>query len=411
MAFRNDSSLPPVEQGLSAVQGGIAYLTDIERRLAPYFARTEPRQRALAYLRGLLSPAERKNSWQLAEVSGDPTPYGFQHLLGRADWEADAVRDELRVYIVQHLGDPHGVLVLDETGFLKKGRHSAGVARQYSGTAGKVENCQIGVFLGYASGLGHALLDRELYLPEAWTGDRARCRQAGIPDDRRFLTKPQLAREMLARAFAAGIPATWVTGDSVYGDDRRLRMWLEAQPQAYVLAVSGKEYVWLGWQQRQVKTLLAALPEEGWTRLSAGDGTKGPRWYDWRCLPLAEPLEPGWCRWLLVRRSVSDPAALTAYVVFARQETTLDEVVPVAGTRWTIESGFEAAKSEVGLDHYEVRSWTGWYRHIILAMWALALLTVLRAGAMAVEALKKSLPPPEGSSLARFKAQRGLGSH
>jgi SRSO17 transposase len=384
-------------------------VADIERRLAPYFARTEPRQRALAYLRGLLSPAERKNSWQLAEVSGAATPYGFQHLLGRADWEPDAVRDELRLYLMQQLGDPDGVLVIDETGFLKKGRHSAGVARQYSGTAGRIENCQIGVFLAYASQLGYALLDRELYLPKEWTDDRERCRRAGIPDERHFATKPQLARQMLARALAAGVPAKWVTGDSVYGDDRRLRLWLEAQPQAYILAVSGKEYVWLGWQQRQVKTVLAALPAKDWTRLSAGDGTKGPRWYDWYWLPLAGPLEPGWCRWLLVRRSLGDPSELAAYVVFAPQDTTLEEVVRVAGTRWTIESCFEGAKSEVGLDHYEVRSWTGWYRHITLATWALALLTVLRAGAIAVEAFKKS-PPPGPSGLAAFKAQRGLGS-
>jgi len=197
---------------------------------------------------------------------------------------------------VQHLGAPEAVLVLDETGFLKKGRHSAGVARQYRGTAGKVEDCQIGVFLGYASPLGHALLDRELYLPEEWTDDRKRCRQAGIPEERRFATKPQLAQQMLARTLAARVPARWVTGDSVYGNDRRLRMWLEAQPQAYVLAVSGQAYVWLDWRQRQVKTIVAVLPGEGWTRLSAGDGTKGPRWYDWRWLPLADPVDPAWHR-------------------------------------------------------------------------------------------------------------------
>lgn len=265
-------------------------------RLAPYFARSESRHRALAYLRGLLSPTGRKNSWQLAEVSGEATPYGFQHLLGRADWEADAVRDELRRYLIQHLKDPAAVLVIDETGFVKKGRHSAGVARQYSGTAGRIENCQIGVFLAYASHLGRTLLDRELYLPQEWSNDRVRCRQAGIPEDRQFATKPQLARDMLARAFAAGVPAKWVTGDSVYGDDRRLRVWLESCPRAYVLAVSGKEYVWLGWRQRQINTLLASLPKEGWTRFSAGDGAKGLRWYEWRWLPLADPLHPDWRR-------------------------------------------------------------------------------------------------------------------
>jgi SRSO17 transposase len=253
------------------------------------------------------------------------------------------------------------------------------------------------------------LLDRELYLPKEWTDDPERCRQAGIPQDRRFATKPQLAQQMLGRAFAAGVPAKWVTGDSVYGADRRLRTWLEAQPHAYVLAVTGQEYVWLGGQQRQVKTILATLPTDGWPRLSAGDGAKGPRWYDWRWLALAAPLEPGWRRWLLVRRRVSAPPELTAYVVFARQATTLEEVVQVAGSRWTIESGFEAAKGEVGLDHYEVRNWIGWYRHITLAMWAYAFLVVIRAGTIALEAVKKSLPPTqERSTLAGFKAQRGL---
>jgi len=235
------STLAATDATASTIAGGQASMADVARRLAPYFARSQSWDRVLAYLRGLLSEAERKNSWQVAEVCGESTPDGFQSLLNRADWDADAVRDELRTYIRQHLGDPNGVLVLDETGFLKQGRHSAGVARQYSGTVGKVDNCQIGVFLSYASPLGHALLDRELYLPQAWTDDRARCRQAAIPEDRRFATKPQLAQQMLARAFAAGVPAAWVTGDSVYGDNRQRRRWLEAQPQAYVLAVSGKE--------------------------------------------------------------------------------------------------------------------------------------------------------------------------
>jgi SRSO17 transposase len=385
-----EPTAPVVDQNVSALEGGAAYFMDVERRLSPYFERSEPRQRAMAYLRGLLSPAERKNSWQLAEVSGDTTPYAFQHLLRRALWDPEAVRDELRHYVLQHLEDPQAVLVIDETGFLKKGRHSAGVARQYSGTAGRIENCQIGVFLGYTSRLGQALLDRELYLPQEWTEDPERCRQAGIPVDCRFATKPQLARQMLARALAAGVPTQWVTGDSVYGDDRRLRLWLEAQRQAYVLAVSGKEYIWLDGQRRQVKTILAALPKDGWTRLSAGEGAKGPRWYDWRCLCLADPGDPQWRRWLLVQRRMSDSIEVRAYVVFAPQETTLEAVVRVAGARWTIEQLFEVAKGEVGLDHYEVRSWTGWYRHITLAMWALALLASIRAGTIAVEMLKKT---------------------
>lgn len=408
-----DPGTSPAALTVDTVQAWSLELTEVERRLGLRFVRWDARRRAAAYLRGLLSPVERKNGWQLAEVNGDATPYGVQHLLGRAIWDAEAARDDLRDYVLEHLGASSGVIVIDETGFLKKGRHSAGVARQYSGTAGRVENCQIGVFLAYASARGQALFDRALYLPKEWTQDRARCTRAGIPMPPPFATKPALARAMLERAFQAGLPAAWVTGDSVYGDDRRLRVWLEEEERAYVLAVSGKEYVWQGWQQRQVKTVLAALPADGWTRLSAGAGAKGPRWYDWYWLPLAVPMQPAWRRWLLVRRSVSDPTDLTAFVVFAPQGTTLGAVVQVGGTRWTIESSFEAAKGEVGLDQYEVRSWTGWYRHITLAMWAYALLAVVRASHLQEEGIapKKMLAPSTPNSLAAFKAARSRGSH
>jgi SRSO17 transposase len=274
-----------------------------------------------------------------------------------------------------------------------------------------VDNCQIGVFLAYASARGYALLDRQLSLSKEWTTDQERCAHAGIPAECPIATKPALARGMLERAFRAGVLAAWVTGDSVYGDDRRLRLWLEAQERAYVLAVSGKEYVWLGWHQRQVQTILAALPAEGWTRHSAGAGAKGSRWYDGRWLPLAPPMQPAWRRWLVVRRSVSDPTELTAYVVFAPQATTLAEAVQTAGTRWTMESCFETAKGEVGLDHYEVRSWTGWYRHITLAMWAYALLASVRAKHLQeVTVPKKMLAQAPLNSLAAFKAARSRGS-
>jgi SRSO17 transposase len=407
-----DPRTSPAELTVDTVRAWLLELTAVEQRIGAQFTRCDARRRAGAYLRGLLSPVERKNGWQLAEVNGDDTPYGVQHLLGRAVWDPEAVRDELRSYVLEHLGTPEGVAVIDETGFLKKGYHSAGVARQYSGTAGRVENCQIGVFLAYASARGQVLLDRDLYLPKTWTQNQERCTQAGIPPDRPFATKPELARRMLERAFQAGLPAAWVTGDSVYGDDRRLRMWLEEQEQAYVLAVSGKEYVWMGWQQRQVKTVLAALAADGWTRHSAGAGAKGPRWYDWCWVPLAAPLQPHWGRWLLVRRSVSDPTALTAFVVFAPQGTTLVEAVHIAGTRWAIESSFEAAKGEVGLDQYEVRSWTGWYRHITLAMWAYALLAVVRARHLQELPVPKKmlLPQTKPHSLAAFKTARSRGS-
>jgi SRSO17 transposase len=349
-------------------------------RIGPRFARSEARRHAADYLQGLLSHTERKNGWQVAETVGDATPYGIQQFLYRATWDPDAVRDDLRAYVVAHLGDPQGILVVDETGFLKKGEKSVGVQRQYSGTAGRRENCQIGVFLTYASPRGHTFLDRALYLPASWTDDRARCRAAGIPDEVAFATKPALAQAMLERALGAGVPAAWVTADSVYGDVKYLRVWLEARPLGYVLAVSGKDtVVGADWRQRRISTLLANLPTDGWERLSAGEGAKGPRWYDWLRLPLVAPLVAGWQRWVLLRRSVADPADVTAYVCFAPAGTTLTDLVRVAGTRWTVEICFEAAKQEVGLDEYEVRSWTGWHRHITLACLAHAFLTIVRA--------------------------------
>lgn len=405
------SQLPPAELDLLDVQVWNVYWAQVERRIGPVFTRSDARERAMSYLAGLLSPAERKNSWQLAEMSGDPNPYGFQHLLGRADWDADVLRDKLRIYVTDYLAEPDAVGVIDETGFLKKGRHSAGVARQYSGTAGRVENCQIGVFLAYASGQGQTLLDRELYLPKEWTEDRERCRQAGIPDGRAFATKPALARQMLERTFAAGVVLAFLTGDSVYGDDRALRGWLEERKQAYVLAVSSNETVWINQVQRQVQAIVAELPTEGWERISAGVGSKGPRWYDWQRMELSDPPQQGWKRWLLVRRSISDPSEMTAYIAFAPLRSRLAEQVRVAGMRWTVEESIQCAKGEVGLDHYEVRSWTGWYRHMSLAMWTQAFLSVIRKETGAEVAPKKGLPNRvERNSLAAFKAHRGLPS-
>jgi SRSO17 transposase len=385
-------------------------------RIGPRFARAEARRRAQVYLRGLLSPVERKNGWQLAEAVGDRTPYATQHLLDRADWDADAVRADLRGYVLEQLGEAQAVLVVDETGFLKKGTHSAGVAKQYSGAVGKIENCQVGVFLAYASPRGVAFLDRELYLPQEWADDAARRQAAHIPADVAFATKPQLARLMLARARQADVPAAWVTADSVYGDDRRLRMWLEAQEQPYVLAVSGKEYVNVAatWTQRRVSTLLKelqTLPTNAWVRLSAGAGAKGLRLFAWFRLPLVPPLQDGYARWFLVRRSLSAPDEVQGYVVFAPQGATLQQLVRVAGQRWTIEVAFEAAKGEVGLDQYEVRSWRGWYRHITLALLAHALLTVVRARLSAPAPQlqpqqKRGVELTESGSLAAFREQR-----
>jgi SRSO17 transposase len=398
---------------MTALEHWVFELDALMNRIGCRFARSEARARAKDYLKGLLSPAERKNGWQLAEVIGDTTPYGVQQFLYRSPFAPDALRDDLRSYVVEHLGHDDAILVVDETGFLKKGVHSTGVARQYSGTAGRIENCQIGVFLTYASPHGYAFIDRWLYLPESWISDRHRCQQAGIPDSEPFATKPEMALTMLKRAAAAEVPFGWVTGDSVYGDDRSIRLWLETLPRGYVMAVSSKEYVTMNWRQVRISRILEHLPSEGWERLSAGDGAKGPRLYDWLLIPTMPPLVDGWQRWLLVRRSSSDPTKVTAYACCAPAETPLRKLVQVAGSRWKVETCIEDAKGEVGLDQYEVRSWTGWYKHITLACLAQALLTVMRMSAPAsvLETQKGGRPKERQlSSLAQFKVRQGLSS-
>jgi SRSO17 transposase len=369
-------------------------LTLLHARIAPRFARAEPRRRVLAYLRGLLSPVERKNGWQLAEEAGDLTPDGMHRLLSSAQWDADAVRDDLRAYVVEHLGDPAAILVIDETGFLKKGTKSAGVKRQYSGTAGRVENCQIGVFLAYSSDAGHVLLDRELYVPNEWATDGPRRQDAGIPPEVAFATKPQLAQQLLAHAITAQVPFAWVTGDEVYGGDRALRVWLESQQVPFVLAIRKNEPLWMpGFQQSAAESVLADMPADAWQRLSAGQGAKGPRWYDWVRIRLGRWPTPGWEHWLLARRSLHEPHDIAYYVVFAPAGTLLETLVAVAGRRWTVEESIELAKGEVGLDQYEVRHWVGWYRHITLAMLALAYLAVIRAW-VGADAQKGGLKAP-----------------
>jgi SRSO17 transposase len=355
------------------VAGWAAELERLMARIGPRFGRIEPRRRARAYLRGLLAPVERKNGWQLAEAAGDHSPDGMQDFLRRMQWDADEVRDDLRAYVVEHLGDPSAVLVLDETGFVKKGRKSVGVQRQYSGTAGRIENCQIGVFLAYASAKGQALLDRALYLPESWAGDWARRAAAGVPEEVAFASKPKLGRVMLARAFAAGLPGAWVVGDSIYGADSALRGTIEREGRGYVLAVTSVQRLGL----KAVVDWLEDVPAGAWRRLSAGEGAKGPRFYDWAWLPYHADTAPGWQKGLLIRRKISKPDEFTFYLTLAPAVTSLAELVRVAGLRWTIESCFEAAKGEVGLDDYEVRSWTGWHRHVTFAMLAHAYLAVL----------------------------------
>jgi SRSO17 transposase len=333
-------------------------------------------------MQGLMSSVERKNGWQVAEVMGEATPYAIQHLLDRAKWDCDEVRDELRAYVVETLATPNAVLVVDETGFLKKGTKSVGVQRQYSGTAGRIENCQIGVFLTYSSTKGHTLLDRELYLPKSWTQDPDRCRAADVPKEVSFATKPELAARMLWRSLDAGLEVAWVTGDTIYGSAQPLRAGLEARKQAYVLAVTCKERVEAQGIRRRVDQVARGIAREDWQELSAGTGSKGPRLFAWARIELAVPEASGWQRWLLVRQSLDEGAkpAERAYVlVFAPVGTTLQEMVEAFGARWTVEQCFEEAKGEVGLDEYEVRSWQGWYRHVTLSMLDLALLAALRA--------------------------------
>ena len=353
-------------------------LDAIARRIGARFARSETRDRVRAYLVGLLGPVQRKNSWQVAEQIGDADPYGVQFLLGRSDWDPEMVRDDLRDYVVEALGDDDAVLILDETGFLKKGTHSAGVARQYTGTAGRIENAQVGVFLAYASRHGTAFLDRALDLPKEWTDDPKRCEKAGVPEGTAFATKPQLAKRMLERAFKAGVPAAWVTGDEVYGSDGNLRRWLEQEGRAYGLAVRRNQFVWVGSRQVQVGALAASLPKRSWHKITIAAGSKGPRRYAWAWLPINHDLGPKWRRWLLIRKSLDEDEELAFYLAAGPARTTLTRLAQTAGARWSIEGGFESAKQEVGLADYEVRSGTGWYRHVTLSLLAHAVLAAVR---------------------------------
>ena len=381
------------EVNVSEVEAWATGLAEVHARIAPRFARSEPRERVLAYIRGLLAPLEKKNSWTLAERAGEAIPDGMQRLLAHADWDADAVRDDVRDYVVEHLGDRAGVLVVDETGFLKKGTKSAGVARMYSGTAGRIENCQIGVFLGYATPAGRTFLDRELYLPKAWAEDHARRGEAWIGEDVEFATKPELAMRMIARAIDAEVPAGWVAGDEVYGQLSKLRMMLEERQMPYVLAVPVNQRVIATIDGRmselRADALAAHLPAQAWKKISAGAGAKGPRLYHWARAAI-RPLEEDDCYWLLVRRSLADPDDLAYYLCHGPERTPLRELVRVAGARWAIEETFQTAKGQVGLDQYQVRRYDSWYRHITLAMLAHAFLTVTTADAGA----KRGVPTP-----------------
>lgn len=357
----------------------VAELDRLHVRIAGRFGRAEPRARCREYVAGLVAGLERKNGWTLAERAGEVSPDGMQRLLRWADWDIDGVRADVREYVSDYLGEPDGVLIVDDTGFLKKGTRSAGVQRQYSGTAGRTENCQIGVFLAYASARGHALIDRELYLPESWTDDRARCRAAGIGEEVGFATKPRQAMAMLARAFAADVPFAWITADEAYGQVKYLRAWLEEHDAAHVLATKCNDTViTTAGGDARVDKLIAALPTRAWRRFSIAAGAHGPRIYDWARIPIRIGWRADRGHWLLARRSISD-GELAYYVCYGPRRSTLADLARIAGSRWRIEECFQQAKNEAGLDHYQVRSYRAWYAHITLSMLALAWLSVTKA--------------------------------
>lgn len=345
------------------------------RVVAPAFFRREPRLRAEAYLLGLVAGLERANGWTIAEFAGDKTPLGMQRLLNQAVWDQDAVRDRLVRYVAAEVGDPSGILIADETGFLKSGRLSAGVQRQYTGTAGKITNCQVGVFLAYAVPAAGArvLVDRDLYVPQSWTSDRDRCGEAGIGADVGFATKPQLARKMVERVRDLGLPFSWFTADEAYGDNGKLREWLEETGIAYVVAVARDTMVPAG-ARRVIRAdrLAARVPGQGWQRMSCGSGSKGERLFDWAIAPAGQG------RHLLVRRSPGS-GELAFYLCWSPRTATLSDLVRVAGARWAIEECFQAAKNETALDHYQVRKHVAWYRHVTLALAAQAWLAVAAA--------------------------------
>jgi SRSO17 transposase len=364
----------------------LAVFDDLMLGIGNRFRRVEPRRRARAFVLGLLAGLPRANCWSIAEQAGDTTPAGMQDLLSRACWDADGVRDDIRGYVVEHLGGPDGMLVVDETGDVKKGTATAGVQRQYTGTAGRVENAQVAVYLTYAGRGEHALIDRELYLPQSWVADPGRCAAARVPEGTAFATKPELALAMINRALDAGTPAGWVAGDEVYGADPGLRAGLEERRVGYVLAVAKSHSVATAAGALRADALAAKLPPRAWQRLSAGLGAKGHRWYDWAWIS-TEPGLPGH-HWLLIRRH-RRTRELAYYRCYSPRHVPLAVLVGAAGRRWTVEEDFQASKGLAALDQHQVRRWTSWYRWVTLAMLACAFLTVAAL-------TEHTQPPPAG---------------
>jgi SRSO17 transposase len=350
------------------------------------FARVEPRRRARSFLQGLLAGLPRANCWTIAEHAGEMSPRGMQRLLASAVVDDGGLRDDLRGYVAGHLGDPAAVLIVDETGDVKKGTATVGVQRQYTGTAGRIENCQVAVCLVYAAARGYAFIDRELYLPRSWTRDQGRCAEAGVPGDVEFATKPALAAVMITRAVTARAPARWVAGDEVYGNDPKLRAGIAGHGLGFVLAVAKDHRILTAAGTRRAIDLAVCLPAGAWQQMSAGDGAKGPRLYDWAFTQTTDPALPEdgqGANWLLVRRSIPASPGTRAEYAFYRAHAPgpvpLHALVQVAGTRWKVEEGFAGGKELTGLDQHQVRSWTSWARWTILAMLAHAFLSVMTA--------------------------------
>jgi SRSO17 transposase len=386
-----------------------ASLREVKARMRPLFTQDRVAASAGRFLDGLLGEERRKTGWMRAEAAGDPGPWRQQAILGRGRWDADALRDIVREYVVETLAEPDAVLVVDETGFLKQGKASCGVARQYTGSAGKITNCQIGVFAAYVSGWGHAFIDRALYLPKVWADDPARRAAAHVPQEIAFATKPHLARAMVERAIAAGVPFAWVVGDSIYGVSA-VAMALRRVGKGYVLGVNSNSQ-FNSWGRTPpvagtAAEIASTLDPSAWRRLSAGTGSKGERLFDWAYLELAdleaaeynETLSGLWTRGVLIRRTIAD-GELAFFATWCPAGTKMETLVAVEGRRWAIEDGFETAKNELGLDHNETRSWHGWHRHVSLVMLTFAMLAAIRR--------KANTAAPPKSSLAMIRKSRG----
>ncbi|MBV7245532.1 IS701 family transposase [Streptomyces sp. MW-W600-10] len=374
-------------------------LDAVHGRFAHRFNRSEPRDSALAYMQGLIAPLQRKNGWTLAEEAGHAGPDRIHRMLNRIEWDADEVLDDVRRYVVDNLGDPGAVLVVDDTGFLKKGTRSAGVQRQYSGTAGRTENCQVGVFLAYATDRGRTLIDRRLYLPTSWTDDRERCHRASIGDEVVFETKVAMAKAMVRRALVDKIPFRWVTADAAYGFSKGWRSELERADVFHVMATARHDTVVTRWAiDHPVQDLFNGLTRQKWKRRSCGTGAHGLRVYDWARVEVRPWHRPDRRHWVIARRSVARPQEISYYIAYCPAGTTLDDLIRVAGSRWAIEECFQSAKQECGLDDYQVRRYPGWHRHTTLAMAAHACLTVLRAREL--DAGKAETDPPSSSTSA-----------